>query len=76
VGLFVLLLVIIFIAQNLHDARINFLWWHGNVTVGLAIMLSFVVGGLVVLLLGVARLAQLRRLAHRHRKEEKKARAT
>jgi uncharacterized integral membrane protein len=70
VGLFVLLLVIIFIAQNLHTARLNFLWLHGNVTIGLALSLAFVLGGLVVLLLSAARLAQLRLVARRHRRED------
>src|ERR1700736_3114055 len=63
VGLFVLLLVVIFIAQNTSDAPLHFLWLHGRVPVGLAILLSFVLGGIVVLLVGVARLTQLRLMA-------------
>ncbi len=73
-GLLLLLLVIIFVGQNQHDSRLNFLWWHGNVPVGLAILLAFVIGGLVVLLLGVVRLTQLRLMARRHRQADDSAR--
>ena len=76
VGLFVLLMVIIFIAQNLHNARLNFLWLHGNVTIGLAISLAFVLGAIFVLLIGVARVAQLRLMARRHRREDDSVRIT
>jgi uncharacterized integral membrane protein len=76
VGLFVLLLVIIFIAQNLHDVRVHFLWTRFTIADGLAISLAFVLGALFVLLLGAARLTQLRLMARRHRREEKSARAT
>jgi uncharacterized integral membrane protein len=68
IGLFVLVLVIIFIGQNTKNAPINFLWMHGSFPVGVAVLAAFVLGGIVVLLLGVARLAQLRLLARRHRK--------
>ena len=68
IGLVLLLLVIIFIGQNTHDTRLNFLFLHGNVPVGLAVLLAFVLGGIVVLLMGVARLAQLRLMARRHRR--------
>jgi uncharacterized integral membrane protein len=67
IGLFVLLIVIVFIGQNTKSAPINFLWLHGSFPVGLAVLLAFVLGGIVVLLLGVARLAQLRLMARRHR---------
>ena len=73
VGLFLLLLVIIFVAQNQHDSKLNFLWIHGTVPVGLTILLAFVVGGLCIVLIGTARLTQLRLMARRHRREEAKA---
>ena len=65
-----------FIAQNLHNARLNFLWLHGNVTIGLAISLAFVLGAIFVLLIGVARVAQLRLVARRHRREDESVRIT
>jgi uncharacterized integral membrane protein len=71
IGLFALLVVVIFIGQNTENARINFLWLHGSFPVGLAVLLAFVLGGIVVLLLGVARLAQLRLMARRHRRSRR-----
>ena len=68
IGLFALLVVIVFIGQNTKSAPINFLWMHGSFPVGLAVLLAFVLGGIVVLLLGVARLAHLRLMARRHRR--------
>jgi uncharacterized integral membrane protein len=73
IGLVVLLLVIVFIAQNTGSTRLNFLWMHGSVPVGLAVLLAFVLGGIFVLLLGVARLAQLRLMARRHRRGQSTA---
>ncbi len=73
IGLFLLLLVIIFVAQNQNDSKLNFLWIHGTVPVGLTILLAFVVGGLCVVLIGTARLTQLRLMARRHRRQEAKA---
>jgi uncharacterized integral membrane protein len=74
IGLFLLLLVAIFVGQNLHDTRLNFLWVHGTVTAGLAILIAFVVGGLFVVLIGTARVTQLRLAARRHRRAETRAR--
>jgi lipopolysaccharide assembly protein A len=68
IGLFALLVVIGFIGQNTQKAPINFAPLHGSFPVGLAVLLAFVLGGIVVLLLGVARLAQLRLVARRHRR--------
>ena len=67
IGLFVLVIVIVFIGQNTKSVPINFLWMHGSFPAGVAVLAAFVLGGIVVLLLGVARLAQLRLLARRHR---------
>jgi uncharacterized integral membrane protein len=70
VGLAVLLVVIIFIWQNTADAPLHFLWLHGRVPIGLAALLAFVLGGIVVLLIGAARLTQLRLMARRHRRQD------
>jgi uncharacterized integral membrane protein len=72
IGLFLLLLVAIFVGQNIHDTRLNFLWLHGTVTVGVAILVAFAVGGLCVVLIGTARLTQLRVAARRYRRDEAK----
>ena len=67
VGLLVLVLVIIFIAQNLHDSRVHYLGLNFQLPIGLLILASAVAGGIIVLLVSAARVAQLRLMARRHR---------
>lgn len=56
-----LILLIIFIAQNSHRTTIHFLGWDGRFSIGLAILLSAVIGMLLVALPGSIRILQLRR---------------
>ncbi|HSS08489.1 MAG TPA: lipopolysaccharide assembly protein LapA domain-containing protein [Acidimicrobiales bacterium] len=62
--LVVLLLVVIFVAQNSGSVPIHFFIWRGHLALGLALLLSAVVGGLVVVLLSALRIIQLRRRDH------------
>ncbi|MGH9279827.1 MAG: LapA family protein [Acidimicrobiales bacterium] len=62
------LLMLVFILQNSQRTELNFLWLHGDLPVGAALLLAAVIGALVVLLLGAARLLQLRLMARRHRR--------
>ena len=69
VGLLVLLVLIIFILENGQRARVSFFGAHGELPQGVALLLSAVIGGLFVVLAGVARILQLRsraRTTHRH----------
>ena len=61
-----LLVLVIFIAQNGERTRIHFFWatWTTSLAVGL--LLSAVLGALIVLLVGVLRVAQLRLANRRH----------
>lgn len=65
---FGVLLMLIFILQNPQRATVNFLWLHGNIPLGTALLLAAVIGALVVSLLAAARLLQLRLVARRHRR--------
>ncbi|MCU1451340.1 MAG: hypothetical protein JWP02_3510 [Acidimicrobiales bacterium] len=67
-GLLVLLLAIVFMAQNGSDVPIHFLFFKGHIALGLALLLAAVLGGLTVLLLGAARMLQMRRQAKRAHK--------
>jgi uncharacterized integral membrane protein len=62
VGLVVLL---IFILQNLTSASVHFLGANGTLPMGVAMLLAAVAGALLLALLGSARILQLRRAAHR-----------
>ena len=67
VGLLVLVVIVIFIAQNLGDASVHFFTLRFRMPIGLLALASVVAGGLLVLLVSAARLAQMRLMARRHR---------
>jgi uncharacterized integral membrane protein len=66
VGFLILILLLIFIAQNTTSASFQFFIWHWNLPLGVAILLAAVGGGLLTVAVGTARIVQLRRTAKRH----------
>jgi uncharacterized integral membrane protein len=66
-GAAVLVLLIVFIAQNTAKVEITFLWMHGTIPLALALLSAGV--GVAVIAMGVAaaRIAQLRKLLRRRR---------
>jgi len=64
-GLLVLVLLLIFILENTESVTVNFLGASGRLGLGLALLVAAVAGALVVAILGVARIAQLRKLGKR-----------
>ena len=67
-GLMLALLMLIFVAQNGESVQWEFLWMDFTLASGLALLLSAVTGGLVVILVGAGRLFQVRLAARRHRR--------
>jgi lipopolysaccharide assembly protein A len=63
----VLLLLLIFILQNGRTVGISYLGAHGHLPLGVALLLAAVLGVLMVVLPGTARIIQLRIAARRHR---------
>jgi uncharacterized integral membrane protein len=61
VGLVVLLLLLIFILQNLSQVRVHLLWFSPKMPLGVAMLLSAVLGGVVVGIAGGLRLFQAKR---------------
>jgi uncharacterized integral membrane protein len=70
VGVLVLIAILIFVAQNSSKVRINFLWMHGTLALGIALLISAILGILLALAVGTVRMLQLRRLARRPRMVE------
>jgi uncharacterized integral membrane protein len=68
VGLLILIVLLIFIAQNTESAEFAFFGWNWTLPLGVAILLAAVCGGLIASLAGAARLFQLRRAAKRNYK--------
>lgn len=61
----VLLLLIIFIAQNTRRTTVSFLAWDGRVPVSVALLIAAVAGLFLALLAGLLRILQLRRRVRR-----------
>lgn len=73
VGFLVLIVLLIFIAQNTDPGTFHFLGWNWTLPLGVALLLAAVGGGLLAVLVGAARIVQLRIAA---RKNLKAARRT
>ncbi|MFC3373836.1 LapA family protein [Glutamicibacter protophormiae] len=69
VGLLLLVLLIVFIAQNQVSVPLQYFGWSGSVGLGLALFMSAVAGGLVIAIVGVARIMQLRSTTATQRKK-------
>lgn len=65
-GFLILILLLIFITQNTAPTPFQFLAWHWSLPLGVAILLAAVVGGLITVAVGTARILQLRRAAKKH----------
>jgi uncharacterized integral membrane protein len=63
----VLLLLIIFIAQNTRETTVSFLVWDGQVPVAVALLVATVAGLFLALFAGLLRILQLRRRVRRTR---------
>jgi uncharacterized integral membrane protein len=67
----VLILLIIFIAQNTHKVTVKFLGWDGSTPLAVALLIATVAGLFLATVAGTLRIWQLRR---RVRREGKRAR--
>jgi uncharacterized integral membrane protein len=66
-GMLILIILLIFVAQNPTQASFTFVGAHWNLPLGVAILLAAVCGGLITVLAGTARIFQLRRAAKKDR---------
>jgi uncharacterized integral membrane protein len=72
VGFLILILLLIFVAQNTASTPFTFFAWHWSLPLGVAILLAAVGGGLLTVAVGTARMLQLRRTAKKHYAAAKK----
>ncbi|MFJ6672886.1 lipopolysaccharide assembly protein LapA domain-containing protein [Actinosynnema sp. NPDC091369] len=61
----VLIVLLVFILQNLTDATVHFLGAEGTLPLGVALLFAAIAGAILVALVGAARIMQLRRQAKR-----------
>jgi uncharacterized integral membrane protein len=66
-----LVLLIIFIAENSRKVTISFLGANGTLSLALAMLIAAVAGALITLLVGTTRIVQLRREVHRQHRAAK-----
>lgn len=59
--------MIVFLAQNTRTTEISFLWMTASTSLAVALLIAAVGSVLITLILGTARITQLRRLARRRR---------
>jgi uncharacterized integral membrane protein len=68
----ILLLLLIFILQNSQKVDISYMGAHGHLPLGVALLFAAVLGVILVVLAGTARISQLRATARRHRRVDAK----
>ena len=67
-GFLILIVLLVFIAQNTASTAFQFLGWHWSLPLGVAILFAAVAGGLLTVAAGTARIFQLRRTAKKNLK--------
>jgi uncharacterized integral membrane protein len=65
----VLIAFIVFILQNTRSVRVSFLGMHGALPLAVGLLIAMVAGVVVTLVVGTARITQVRRLARRRRQQ-------
>ncbi|MFI9407380.1 lipopolysaccharide assembly LapA domain-containing protein [Nocardia sp. NPDC052316] len=64
-GALILIILLVFILQNLDQVEVGLFFWHFSLPLGVAVLLSVIGGALVMALVGGLRILQLRRVAKR-----------
>ncbi len=67
VGLVGLAMILIFILQNQQSSELSFLVFHGHLPLAVALLFAMLLGALIVVAFGGARILQLRVVAKRAR---------
>ncbi|MGU3503074.1 LapA family protein [Mycobacterium sp. C31M] len=73
IGFLVLIVLLIFISQNTDPGTFHFLGWNWTLPLGVALLLAAVGGGLLAVLVGAARIVQLRIAARKNLKAARRA---
>ncbi|MBA2955245.1 DUF1049 domain-containing protein [Nocardioides sp. MAH-18] len=60
-----LILLVVFIAQNTQDVHLSFLWWDGSTPLSVALLIAAVIGIALTAVVGTLRIWQLRRRVRR-----------
>jgi uncharacterized integral membrane protein len=67
-GALLSIVLIIFMLQNTRGVRVHFLWMDGSLPLALALLIAAVGAAILTMVVGAARITQLRLLARRQRR--------
>jgi uncharacterized integral membrane protein len=67
-GVVILILLIIFVAENTKSAQVNFLGVHGRAPTAVVLLIAAVAGAVIVVAVAASRILQLRKRAKRVRR--------
>jgi lipopolysaccharide assembly protein A len=70
IGVVLLVAILVFILQNGQRVRVRFLVANGTLPLGAALLFAALLGALLVLVAGAARVLQLRVVSRRHRRTD------
>jgi uncharacterized integral membrane protein len=59
----VLILLVIFVAENTQRSTVNFVGFHGHAPTAVVLLIAAIAGAVIVIIVGVARILQLRKAA-------------
>jgi uncharacterized integral membrane protein len=71
-GIVALVLILVFILQNLQGVELSFLVFHGHLPLAVALLFAVILGAIIVLAFGGARITQLRMVARSARRQNAK----
>lgn len=69
VGLVALVVILIFILQNQQSVQVSFLMFNGSLPLAVALLFALILGAVIVVAFGAARILQLRMVAGRARRK-------
>jgi lipopolysaccharide assembly protein A len=68
-GLLTLVVILVFILQNQQKVEVSFLFLSGHLPLAVALLFAMILGALIVVAFGAARILQLRMVAGRARRK-------
>ncbi len=68
IGILALVVILVFILQNLQSVELSFLAFHGRLPLAVALLFAVILGAVIVMAFGGARIRQLRMVVRRARR--------
>ena len=70
IGLLAMVVILVFILQNQQSVEVTFLMFSGHLPLAVALLFALILGAVIVVAFGAARILQLRMVAGRARRKE------